>query len=39
MARVDLARRAQIGRDRRARTRAELIRSARKLYAARTFDR
>ena len=38
MARVDLARRAQIGRDRRARTRAELIRAARALYAARTFD-
>ena len=38
MARVDLARRAQIGRDRRARTRAELIRAARTLYAARTFD-
>ena len=29
MARIDLARRAQIGRDRRARTRAELIRAAR----------
>ena len=38
MARIDLARRAQIGRDRRARTRAELIRAARILYAARTFD-
>jgi AcrR family transcriptional regulator len=38
MARIDLARRAQIGRDRRARTRAELIRAARALYAARTFD-
>ena len=38
MARVDLARRAQIGRDRRARTRAELIRAARELYAAWTFD-
>ena len=38
MARVDLARRAQIGRDRRARTRAELIRAARTLYAGRTFD-
>ena len=38
MARIDLARRAQIGRDRRARTRAELIRAARTLYAARTFD-
>ncbi len=38
MARVDLARRAQIGRDRRAKTRSELIRAARALYAARTFD-
>ncbi len=38
MARIDLARRAQIGRDRRARTRAELIRAARTLYAARPFD-
>jgi AcrR family transcriptional regulator len=38
MARIDLARRAQIGRERRARTRAELIRAARTLYAARTFD-
>ena len=38
MTRIDLARRAQIGRDRRARTRAELIRAARTLYAARTFD-
>ena len=38
MARIDLARRAQIGRDRRARTRAELVKAARKLYAARTFD-
>lgn len=38
MARIDLARRAQIGRDRRARTRAELIRAARTLYAGRTFD-
>lgn len=38
MVRIDLARRAQIGRDRRARTRAELIRAARTLYAARTFD-
>ncbi len=38
MARIDLARRAQIGRNRRARTRAELIRAARTLYAARTFD-
>jgi len=38
MARVDLARRAQIGRDRSARTRAELIEAARGLYAARNFD-
>ena len=38
MARIDLARRAQIGRERRAHTRAELIRAARTLYAARTFD-
>ena len=32
MARVDLARRAQIGRDRRARTRSQLIEAARALY-------
>ncbi len=38
MAKIDLARRAQIGRDRRARTRAELIQAARTLYAARPFD-
>ena len=38
MARIDLARRAQIGRDRSARTRAELIASARTLYAARPFE-
>jgi AcrR family transcriptional regulator len=38
MAKIDLARRAQIGRERRAHTRAELIRAARTLYAARTFD-
>ena len=38
MARIDLVRRAQIGRDRRARTRAELVKAARGLYAARTFD-
>ena len=38
MARVDLARRAQIGRDRSARTRAELVAAARGLYAARPFD-
>ncbi|MGA2128807.1 MAG: TetR/AcrR family transcriptional regulator [Xanthobacteraceae bacterium] len=33
MARIDLARRAQIGRDRRARTRSQLIDAARALYA------
>jgi AcrR family transcriptional regulator len=38
MARINLARRAQIGRDRSARTRAELIAAARGLYAARPFD-
>jgi AcrR family transcriptional regulator len=32
MARIDLARRAQIGQDRRARTRAQLIEAARALY-------
>ena len=32
MARIDLARRAQIGRDRRARTRSQLIEAARALY-------
>ena len=36
--RIDLARRAQIGRDRSARTRAELLAAARALYAARPFD-
>ena len=38
MARIDLARRAQIGRNRSARTRAELLTAARTLYAARPFD-
>jgi AcrR family transcriptional regulator len=33
MARIDLARRAQIGRDRRARTRSQLVEAARALYA------
>ena len=33
MARIDLARRAQIGRDRRARTRSLLVEAARALYA------
>jgi AcrR family transcriptional regulator len=38
MARIDLARRAQIGRDRSARTRGELIAAARGLYGKRPFD-
>lgn len=38
MARIDLARRAQIGRNRSARTRAELIAAARGLYGERPFD-
>jgi AcrR family transcriptional regulator len=38
MARINLARRAQIGRDRSARTRAQLLAAARTLYAARPFD-
>jgi AcrR family transcriptional regulator len=38
MAKIDLARRAQIGRDRRARTRAQLMQAARALYADRTID-
>ncbi len=38
MVRIDLARRAQIGRDRSGRTRAELLAAARTLYAARSFD-
>ena len=38
MVRIDLARRAQIGRDRRARTRAELMQAARRLYVSRSFD-
>ena len=38
MARIDLVRRAQIGRDRSARTRAELIAAACGLYAARPLD-
>jgi AcrR family transcriptional regulator len=33
MARIDLARRAQIGRDRRARTRSQLVEAARTLYS------
>jgi AcrR family transcriptional regulator len=38
MARINPVRRAQIGRDRSARTRAELIAAARGLYAVRPFD-
>jgi len=38
MARVDLARRAEIGRDRSARTRAQLVAAARGLYAARPIN-
>jgi len=38
MARIDLARRAQIGRDRSTRTRGELIIAARGLYGERPFD-
>ena len=38
MARIDLARRAQIGHDRSARTCGELLAAARALYAARPFD-
>jgi AcrR family transcriptional regulator len=38
MARIDLARRAQIGRDRSARTRNEVLAAARRLYGQRPFD-
>jgi AcrR family transcriptional regulator len=38
MAKIDLARRAQIGRDRRAKTRAQLMQAARGLYAERTIE-
>ena len=38
MAKIDLARRAQIGRDRREKTRAQLIQAARTLYAERPID-
>ncbi|HEY3621434.1 MAG TPA: TetR/AcrR family transcriptional regulator [Roseiarcus sp.] len=38
MAKIDLARRAQIGRDRRAKTRAQLMQAARALYAERTIE-
>ena len=38
MAKIDLARRAQIGRDRRAKTRAQLMQAARALYAERAIE-
>ena len=38
MAKIDLARRAEIGRDRRAKTRAQLILAARALYAEQPFE-
>jgi len=38
MAKIDLARRAQIGRDRRAKTRAQLMLAARALYAERAIE-
>jgi AcrR family transcriptional regulator len=38
MAKIDLARRAQIGRDRRAKTRARLMQAARALYAERAIE-
>ena len=38
MARIDIERRAQIGRDRRARTRAQLIEAARALYARKAIE-
>ena len=38
MAKIDLARRAEIGRDRRARTRALLMQAARVLYAERAVE-
>jgi AcrR family transcriptional regulator len=38
MAKIDLARRAQIGRDRRARTRAQLMQAARSLFAQRAIE-
>jgi AcrR family transcriptional regulator len=38
MAKIDLARRAQIGRDRRTKTRAQLTQAARALYAERAIE-
>jgi AcrR family transcriptional regulator len=38
MAKIDLVRRAEIGRDRRARTRAQLMEAARELFAERTIE-
>ncbi len=38
MAKIDLARRAEIGRDRRAKTRAQLMQAARALYSERPLE-
>jgi AcrR family transcriptional regulator len=38
MAKIDLARRAEIGRERRAKTRAQLLQAARALYAERPIE-
>ena len=38
MAKIDLVRRAEIGRDRRARTRAQLMQAARALFAERAIE-
>jgi len=38
MAKIDLARRAEIGRDRRAKTRAQLMQAARALYSERAVE-
>lgn len=38
MAKVDLSRRAQIGRDRRARSRKQLVGAARALFSARPLE-
>lgn len=38
MAKIDLVRRAEIGRDRRAKTRAQLMQGARALFAERTIE-
>ena len=38
MAKVDLSRRAQLGRDRRARSRRKLVEAARSLFSARALE-